>query len=110
MSMDLTKQTFENITERFEAGVNIPVTTAVKTAGAALDAHAPVALVDGKLAAVTADNVDKIYGVLPEAAAANEDVPVYLTGEFFADSLVLSNGVTTEIIEVPLRNIGIFLK
>ncbi len=35
---------------------------------------------------------------------------IYLTGEFFADALVLPDGVKAEDIEVPLRDIGIFLK
>ncbi len=74
-------------------------------------AHAPVALDDsGKLVAVTAANKANIYGLLPEAAKADEETPVYLTGEYFADSLALEDGVTAADIEVELRNIGIFLK
>ena len=38
------------------------------------------------------------------------EVPVYLTGEFFADGLVLPNNVSVDDVEVPLRNLGIFLK
>ena len=37
-------------------------------------------------------------------------MPVYLTGEFFAHSLELPNNVSVDDMEVPLRNLGIFLK
>lgn len=111
MSMNLEKQTFSTAPEYFIAGANIDIATAVKTAAADLEAHAPVALdADGKLAAVTAENMGSIYGVLPEAVASGEDAVVYLTGEYFADSLALPDGVTAADVEVPLRNIGIFLK
>ena len=38
-----------------------------------------------------------------------EETVVYLSGEYFADSLALTEGVTAADVEVPLRNIGIFL-
>ncbi len=110
MSMDLGVKTFRHEPEYFEAGPH-PVAKAVKKAAADLAAHAPVALDDsGKLVAVTAANKANIYGLLPEAAAANEEAVVYLTGDFFADSLELEDGVTAADIEVDLRKIGIFLK
>ncbi len=110
MSMDLAVKTYRYNPSHFEAGVR-PVAKSVKVAAEDLDAHAPVALDDsGKLVAVTAANKANIYGLLPEAAKADEEAPVYLTGEFFADSLALSEGVTAADIEVELRNIGIFLK
>lgn len=110
MSMDLGVKTFRHEPEYFEAGPH-PVAKAVKTAAADLAAHAPVALDDsGKLVAVTAANKANIYGLLPEAAAADEEAVVYLTGDFFADSLALEAGVTAADIEVDLRKIGIFLK
>ncbi len=110
MSMDLGVKTFRHEPEYFEAGPH-PIGKAVKTAAANLAAHAPVALDDsGKLVAVTAANKASIYGLLPEAAAENEEAVVYLTGDFFADSLALEAGVTAADIEVDLRKIGIFLK
>lgn len=110
MSMDLGVKTFRYDPEYFEAGPH-PVAKAVKTAAADLAAHAPVALDDsGKLVAVTSANKASIYGLLPEAAAADEEAVVYLTGDFFADSLALEDGVTAADIEVELRKIGIFLK
>lgn len=110
MSMDLAVKTYRYDPDHFEAGVG-PVAKAVKVAAADLAAHAPVALdADGKLTAVTADNIASIYGLLPDSAKADEEAPVYLTGEFFADSLALEEGVTAADIEVALRNIGIFLR
>lgn len=110
MSMDLGVKTFRHEPEYFEAGPH-PVAKAVKTAAADLAAHAPVALDDsGKLVAVTSANKANVYGLLPEAAVADEEAVVYLTGDFFADSLALEEGVTAADIEVELRKIGIFLK
>ena len=80
-------------------------------AAADLEAQAPVALDDsGNLVAVTAANKANVYGLLPDSARADEEAPVYLTGEFFADSLVLPEGMTAADIEADLRKIGIFLK
>lgn len=110
MGMDLAVKTYRYEPGRFEAGVG-PVAKSVKVAAADLKAHAPVALNgDGKLEAVTSANKAKIYGLLPEAAKENEEAIVYLTGEYFADSLAMEDGVTAADIEVELRNIGIFLK
>ena len=43
-------------------------------------------------------------------AKSGEDAVIYLTGEFFADELALAEHVKAADLEVPLRNIGIFLK
>ena len=110
MSMDLAVKTYRYEPYRFEAGTG-PVAKSLKVAAADLQAHAPVALDgDGKLVAVTGANKESIYGLLPVAAQKDEETPVYLTGEFFADSLALEDGVTAADIELALRNIGIFLK
>ena len=110
MSMDLAVKTYRYDPSHFEAGVG-QVAKAVKVAAADLPAHAPVALDDsGKLVAVTSANKENIYGLLPDSVKADEEAPVWLTGEYFADSLVLEDGVTAADIEVALRNIGIFLK
>lgn len=122
MSMDLGVKTFRHDPEYFEAGTH-PIAKAVKTAAVDIPAHAPVVLnSDGKLALITATttgegDADKttvtttgLYGVVPEAAKKDEDAVVYLTGEFFADSLTLPEGATAVDVETPLRNIGIFLK
>lgn len=110
MSMDLAKKTFSTEPEYFIAGTTTPIQTAAKTASVALEAHEPVKLdTDGKLAKVTADDTS-LYGITADSAEADAECPVYLTGEFFADGLVLPDGVTAASIEVALRNVGIFLK
>ena len=114
MSMDLGVKTFTHEEQYFEAGPH-PVSKAVKTAAADIPARAPVALdADGKLALVTVSGgkvtTTGLYGIAPEAIEKDKEGVVYLTGEFFADSLTLPEGATAADVEVPLRNIGIFLK
>lgn len=122
MSMDLSVKTYRYDPTHFEAGVG-PVAKAVKVAAVDIPAHAPVVLnSDGKLALITATTTGEgdaakttvtttgLYGVTPDSINADEEGPVYLTGEYFADSLALPDGVTADDVEVPLRNIGIFLK
>lgn len=112
MSMELEKKTFSTSPEYFEAGTDIPITTRVKTAAADLAAHVPVILADsGKVSAVaSASALTGLYGITADSAAADADAVIYLTGEFFKDGLALPDGVTADDLEVPLRNIGIFLK
>ncbi len=122
MGMDLGVKTYRYEPTRFEAGVG-PVAKSAKVAAEDIPAHAPVVLnSDGKLALVTVTTTGSgenakttvtttgLYGVTPDSIQKDEEGPVYLTGEYFADSLVLPEGVTTADVEVPLRNIGIFLK
>jgi hypothetical protein len=115
MSMELTKQTFTYTPEHLIAGTDIGITTAVKEAAANLDKGAPVILNgSGKAAKVVVDDgavvTTGLYGIVADSAASGEDVVIYLTGEFFADALALETGVTAADLEVPFRNIGIFLK
>lgn len=115
MGMNLAKQSFSCEPDYFIAGTKVPIVTKVKVASAALDAHAPVALnADGKLVAVTKTGeaiTAGIYGITAEAAtAADEEVVVFVSGEFFGDALKLDSSVTVADVEVPFRNIGIFLK
>ena len=115
MGMDLEVKKFELNQEYFIAGTTIRITTAVKKAGEALKAHTPVVLsAAGEVTAVknggSAVFTTGIYGITADSAVAGKDAVIYLTGEFFADALVLETGVTAADVEVPLRNIGIFLK
>lgn len=122
MSMDLEVQKFSTEPRYFEAGVG-PIAKAVKVASVDIPAHAPVVLnADGKLALITATTTGSgetakttvtttgIYGVTPDSIRKDEEGPVWLTGEYFADSLVLPEGVTSADVETALRQIGIFLK
>ena len=105
MSMDLARKTFSCEPEYFIAGTNIRIATAVKEAGANLSAHTPVLLAEGKVTPVAeAAKLTGLYGV------SGEDAIIYLSGEFFADALVLPAGMTAADVEVPLRNLGIYLK
>ena len=116
MSMDLEKKTFSTAPEYFLAGATIGIAKATKKASAAVAAHAPVLLDSDEvkpIAKVDSSNplsVTGLYGITADSADANKEVPVYLTGEFFADGLVLPNNVSVDDVEVPLRNLGIFLK
>lgn len=114
MSMDLEKKTYSCLESHFEASANIRVAKSVKTAAESIQAHALVALDEsGKLkniAAPVKGVVAGLYGIVPEAAGADEETVVYLTGEFFADALSLPVGVKAADVEVALRGIGIFLK
>ena len=122
MGMDLSVKTFRHEPEYFEAGPH-PIAKAVKTAAVDIPARAPVVLnTDGKLALISATKggtdaaptytvtTTGIYGVTPDSIKKDEEGPVWLTGEYFAESLVLPEGVKREDVETPLRNIGIFLK
>lgn len=111
MSMDLARKTFSCEPEYFIAGTNIRIATAVKKAGADLSAHTPVLLAEGKVTPVAeAAELTGLYGVTAEAAKSGKDAIIYLSGEFFADALVLPAGMTAADVEVPLRNLGIYLK
>lgn len=115
MGMDLGVKKFELKPEYFIAGSTIRITTAVKKAGEALKAHAPVILsAAGEVTAVknggAAVVTTGIYGITVDSAVAGKDAVIYLTGEFFSDALELETGVTAKDVEIPLRNIGIFLK
>ena len=118
MAMNLAVQTFSTKPEYLIAGTDIRITTAVKTAGAELTRGMVVCLADGKLKqpAVTGSSdpytvtTDGMYGIVADDADANDEAVVYLTGEFFADALVLPEHAKAADVEIALRNIGIFLK
>lgn len=112
MSMDLEKKVYSTEREYFIAGTRIGITTAVKKASAAVKAHAPVLLDGNEVKPVTSGDspFTGMYGISANSADTGEETVIYLTGEFFADALELETGVTASDIEVPLRNIGIFLK
>lgn len=116
MSMDLARKDFSTAPEYFIAGTDIGIAKTSKTASEAVEAHAPVLIADGKVKPIAAPAsastavLTGLYGITADSAEANKEVPVYLTGEFFAHGLALPNNVSVDDVEVPLRNLGIFLK
>lgn len=81
------------------------------TAGGALAEHMPVTEdAEGKIVAVTAETAANVMGITAVAAAADEPVVYYITGEFFQEALNLPDGVTVEDIKRPLRKMSIFLR
>ena len=92
MIMDLARKDFSTAPEYFIAGTDIGIAKATKTASAGQ------AVLTG------------LYGITADSAEADKEVPIYLTGEFFAAGLVLPKNVSVDDVEVPLRNLGIFLK
>ena len=118
MSMDLAKKTFSTQPDYLIAGT-AEIVTAVKEASAALKRGAPVVLDgSGKLAAVTVSGgpgtykteATGLYGILAEDVKSGEQGVVYLSGEFFANALVLPANGSAADLEVPFRALGIFLK
>ena len=114
MSMDLAQKTFTCSGKHLIAGT-AKIVTATKETAVDLKCGAPVVLdASGKLAAITATEgkvtTDGLYGIMAEDAVGGEAGIVYLSGEFFADALVLPDGASVSDVEVALRNIGIFLK
>ena len=70
----------------------------------------PVVLgTDGKLKAVTSDTVANVYGLAAENAEAGEEVVIYLTGQFFGDSIEVPAGTTAADFKAPFRKLCIFL-
>lgn len=93
-----------------------PVKTEVAKVGAAAVARlTPVKLVDGKVAPIAAGTEAApadggLYGIAAEDGEKNGEVPVYLTGEFFADALNWPTGTAAEDVKTAFRALGIFLK
>jgi hypothetical protein len=71
--------------------------------------YAPVSLTDNGVEEAAEATIDNLCGI---AAADSTDggVVYYMTGEFFADALVLPDGVTAEALKPAFRKLGIFLK
>lgn len=117
MAMDLAVQTFSTKPDYLIAGTDIRITTALKEAKNAVTCGMVVVLNNGKLEQPAVSGSDPytvtttgIYGIVADDADAGEDAVVFLTGEFFADALVLPEHAKAADVEVALRNIGIFLK
>ena len=112
MAMDLTRVDFSSDDIPYLiADANVSVTTAVKTAGEDLETGQVVTISDDTVSALTdTTDLSSLYGIVADDAASGEDVVVYVKGSFFADHLVLADGVEADDLEVAFRNIGIYLK
>lgn len=96
--------------KNFFAG-DFPTLPESGTAGAAVEEFMPVAKdADGKIIPVTAETVAAVVGITAAAAAKDEPVVYYMTGEFFADALNLPAGVTVDAVKDALRKVSIFLR
>lgn len=99
--------------KNFFAG-DFPTLPETGIAGAALEECMPVAKnADGKIVPVAAPAEGAaldVVGITAAAAEADEPVVYYMTGEFFAEALVLPNGVEIEALKDAFRKISIFLR
>ena len=118
MGMDLAKKTFSTEPDYLIAD-GAEINTAVKVASAAVTRGTVVKLDEsGDLALLTVSggpgeytvDTDGLYGIAADDAQAEEEVVVYLTRAFFADALVLPQDATVAGVEVPLRNLAIYVK
>ncbi|GHU42218.1 hypothetical protein FACS1894111_05780 [Clostridia bacterium] len=114
--------------ENFFAG-DFPIERDFGTAGATIAKHEPVKLVGGQILPVTLgtataadeenvvpartaeeNTVAGLYGIAAEDAATGEETVIYLTGEFFTESIPLKTGVTADVLKPHFRKLNIFLK
>ncbi len=93
-----------------------PVKTEVAQVGAAaIPRLTPVKIDGGKVAPISAGAEEAgagsgLYGITAADGEKNGEVPVYLTGEFFADALNWPTGTKAEDVKTAFRALGIFLK
>lgn len=99
--------------KNFFAG-DFPTLPETGIAGAAIEEYMPVAKdAAGKIVpvAATAEGEEmEVAGIAAAAAEAEEPVVYYMTGEFFAEALVLPDGVEIEALKDAFRKISIFLR
>lgn len=99
--------------KNFFAG-DFPTLPETGVAGAALEECMPVAKnADGKIVPVTAPadgEAMDVVGIAAAAVEADEPAVYYMTGEFFAEALVLPDGVEIEALKDAFRKISIFLR
>lgn len=99
--------------KNFFAG-DFPTLPETGIAGEALEEYMPVAKnADGKIVPVTAPSAGEkmdVVGIVAAASAADEPAVYYVTGEFFAEALVLPDGVEMEALKDACRKISIFLR
>lgn len=99
--------------KNFFAG-DFPTLTETGIAGVALEEHMPITKnAEGKLIPVSAPAEGKeleVTGITAAAAGKGEPIVYYITGEFFADALLVGDEVEMEELKDALRKFSIFLK
>lgn len=56
------------------------------------------------------NTVEGLYGIAADAAEGDQEVAVYLTGEYFSAAMEWPTGVTATMLKPHFRKLGIFLK
>lgn len=83
-------------------------------AGSAIKEHMPVTEnASGKIVPVTAPGENKeleVIGIAATDAEAEDPIVYYITGEYFADALVLPEGIEMAVLKKALRKLSIFLR
>ncbi len=99
--------------KNFFAG-DFPTLPETGIAGAVLEECMPVTKnADGKIVPVTVPTTGKeidVIGIAAATAAEDEPAVYYMTGEFFAEALVIPDGVEIEALKDAFRKISIFLR
>ena len=96
--------------ENFYAG-DFPIAkdVGIIKSGVTVRKWAPIVRGDTGIEEATSLNIADIIGIAADESN-EEEVVYYLTGEFFANKIVLPDGVTIDKLKAALRKIGIFLK
>lgn len=96
--------------KNFFAG-DFPIVPETGIAGAAIEEHTPVTTNDdGEIVPITSATTAAVIGISAEAAAKDDPVVYYLTGEYFTDAVNIPNGVEVATLKAALRKLSIFLK
>ncbi len=77
--------------------------------GAVVRKYAPVVRTAAGASEATAGELADLYGIAADDASGGQ-VVCYLTGQFFAAALTLTEGVALDALEPALRKLGIFLQ
>lgn len=88
-----------------------PMLTDTGTAGEAV-AQWDIVMLDaatGNIKKATTAGIDTVAGIAATAAAKNEPIVYYMTGEFFTDAIGM-NGIDEATVKAALRKLSIFLR
>lgn len=106
------KELLGTYTPKMTLAGDFPIVTdsdTMKTGESATEFQVLCKTADG-MTAVTADTVEDIYGIAAADSDEDGNVVIYLTGEFFAESLIYPDTVTAADLKAALRKLNIFMK